>query len=114
MLWKRAVDTTSIRDRGKLGLPDHEVLRHAVEEDRVIVTANADDFIAICGDVELHPGLVTIASGARDQQLAMISAALDHIDHAARAATQLPRDFMVNRIVEVGLDLQCVDFPLPA
>lgn len=113
-LWERDIDAIAIRDRGKLGLPDHEVVLLAIDEDRVIVTANADDFTALCGDEEIHPGLITMDSGTRDQQLAMITAALAHIASEAAGKSQSPDAFMVNRVVEVGIDGACSSYPLPA
>lgn len=113
-LWGSDIDVIAIRDRGKLGLPDHEVVVLAIDEDRVIVTANADDFTALCGDEELHPGLITMSSGARDQQFAMIAAALAYIATEAAGKQQSPDSFMVNRVVEVGIDGACSSYPLPA
>lgn len=113
-LWERDIDAIAIRDRGKLGLPDHEVVLLAIDEDRVIVTANADDFTALCGEEELHPGLITMASGTRDQQLAMIAAALAYIATEAAGKQQSPDSFMVNRVVEVDIDCVCLSYPLPA
>ena len=113
-LWGRDIDAVAIRDRGKLGLPDHEVVLLAIDEDRVIVTANADDFTALCGDEELHPGLITMASGTRDQQFAMITAALAHIATETAGKQQSPDSFMVSRVVEVDIDYVCLSYPLPA
>ena len=108
------MDAIAIRDRGKLGLPDDEVLLLSIGEDRVIVTANANDFTALCGKEDIHPGLITMDSGSRDQQLAMISAALAHIEIGARGEHQSPDSFMVNRVVEVSIDGACFSYPLPA
>jgi predicted nuclease of predicted toxin-antitoxin system len=57
-------DATSVRDRGRLGMSDAAVLAWAVEEDRVIVTANGDDFRELIGQVDLHPGLWILPSAA--------------------------------------------------
>lgn len=78
-LWTRDLDVATIRDRGMLGRPDHGVLQLAIDESRVVVTANADDFTALCSSEDVHPGLITMDSGSRAQQLATISAALDYI-----------------------------------
>jgi predicted nuclease of predicted toxin-antitoxin system len=112
-LWAHDVDAIAIRDRGKLGLPDHDVLLLAIAEDRVIATANADDFTALCDNEEIHPGLITMASGTRGQQLAMITAALEYIVTEAAGDKQSPDAFMINRVVEVELDGACSSYPLP-
>ncbi|MBI2377632.1 MAG: DUF5615 family PIN-like protein [Deltaproteobacteria bacterium] len=46
---------TSVRDRGLLGSEDADVLRYGFGDDRITVTANADDFRELVGVSELHP-----------------------------------------------------------
>ena len=38
------IDAVHVRDRGKLGEPDHHLLEYAYEEDRILVTCNVGDF----------------------------------------------------------------------
>src|SRR5271156_5040202 len=38
------VESTSVRDRGRLGLKDWELMEYAIEEDFILVTRNAQDF----------------------------------------------------------------------
>ena len=57
-------DAYHVRDRGLMGQPDHVIWRHAVEEDRLMVTINARDFVRLAKREELHGGLVTFPSGS--------------------------------------------------
>ncbi|MBI2372377.1 MAG: DUF5615 family PIN-like protein [Deltaproteobacteria bacterium] len=47
-------DATSLRDRGRLGLKDAEVLRFCVEEDRTLVTQNAQNFRKLVAGIDAH------------------------------------------------------------
>jgi predicted nuclease of predicted toxin-antitoxin system len=38
------IDAISVRDRGLLGVSDLEILEYALNEDRIVVTANVGDF----------------------------------------------------------------------
>lgn len=76
------VQSTCVRDRGRLGIQDWELVSYALESDFVLVTRNAEDFRGagpddpggLLADVEIHPGLICLASDheldlARQQQL---------------------------------------------
>jgi predicted nuclease of predicted toxin-antitoxin system len=62
------IESTSLRDRGRLGLKDHEVLAYALEHDFTLVTNNAVDFRGdgedapggLYSGVSIHPGLICI------------------------------------------------------
>jgi predicted nuclease of predicted toxin-antitoxin system len=112
-LWIRGVDTTSVRNRGLLGSPDHTVFRVALDEDRVMVTANVDDFTKLCRGVDIHPGLILVADSDRAGQLAMLEAALAYVLTSSEHDGESRRAWMVNRVVEVHADLSCVTFELP-
>ena len=71
-------DVYHVRDRGLIGQPDHVIWRRAVDEDRVLVTINAGDFVRLAEREELHGGLLTFPSGSRpDDQLALILRAIE-------------------------------------
>lgn len=109
----RGYDTTCARDRGLLGAPDSHILEFCVSDDLVCVTNDADDFVDLVGNVELHPGLILLpmVDLARQQQL--LEAALEFIQDQADAAEQGPRDHMVNRVVEIDREGTCEAFELP-
>lgn len=90
------IDACHVRDRGKLGLKDPEVLDMAFEENRILVTANVDDFVGLARKRELHAGLVLIEDGGlyRDEQIAVIRAAIAVIQN----------EDMANRVLWVNLD----------
>jgi predicted nuclease of predicted toxin-antitoxin system len=90
------IDACHVRDRKRLGLKDPGVLDMAFEEDRILVTANVEDFVRLARQRELHAGMVLLQVGdlSRRHQLAVIRAAVAFIgDHD-----------MVNRVLWVSLD----------
>jgi predicted nuclease of predicted toxin-antitoxin system len=95
-LCTEGIDVCHIRDRNMLGVKDESVLDRAFEEDRILVTANVDDFVRLVRKRELHAGLILIEDGSlhRDEQLATIRAAVGFI---------AGRD-MANRVLWVDLD----------
>ena len=107
-------EATSSRGRGMLGRTDREVLDFAIAEDAVIVTNNANHFRELCRTAGVHPGLIVIESTARPASELLFAAAIRHIEVRARAEGCGPRDFMLNRAVEVELDGSCADYDIPA
>ena len=57
-------DVYRVRDRGLIGQPDHVIWRRAVDEDRVLVTINARDFVRLAEREDLHGGLLTFPLGS--------------------------------------------------
>ncbi len=72
------IDACHVRDRGLLAATDREVLDRAFDEDRVLVTANVDDFLKLAHARDFHPGIIMLEDGAatRDEQLRYVRAAL--------------------------------------
>jgi hypothetical protein len=71
-------DAYHVRDRGLIDQPDHVIWRRAVDEDRVLVTINARDFVRLAGREDLHGGLLTFPSGSRPvEQLTLILLAIE-------------------------------------
>ena len=97
----RSHDATCARDRNLLGASDSEILDFCVREDRVCVTNNAADFRELVGNVDLHPGLIVLPNITRELQFQLLDQALEFIEERAEAARQVPRDLMVNRVLEV-------------
>jgi predicted nuclease of predicted toxin-antitoxin system len=54
------IDACHIRDRAMLESEDHQVLERAYLEDRVLVTANVDDFIKLARARDLHAGIILL------------------------------------------------------
>jgi predicted nuclease of predicted toxin-antitoxin system len=53
-------DATCGRDRAMLGASDRAVAELCMDEDRILVTNNASDFLALAHEAGLHPGLVVM------------------------------------------------------
>ena len=51
-----------------LSATDREVAQLCMDEDRVLVTNNADDFLKLAEDEGLHPGLVVMPLAARNHE----------------------------------------------
>lgn len=92
---------------------DHEVFAFAEAQDAVIVTINATDFRELCAAEEVHPGLIVLANTAREKSEQLLITALGHIEIRAAHERVSPRDFMLNRAVEVELDGTCTDYEIP-
>jgi predicted nuclease of predicted toxin-antitoxin system len=90
------IDACHVRDRNMLGEQDRAVLDKAFEEDRILVTANVDDFVKLARKRELHAGIVLVEDGGlyRDEQLVVVRAAVAFIQD---------KD-MANRVLWVGDD----------
>jgi predicted nuclease of predicted toxin-antitoxin system len=86
-------------DIGRRGEPDHRVLSRCVEEDRILITENARDFRGLIGRVDMHPGLVILPSIDRAGTLRLLEAVLHFLKQESN-----PRDYMFNRVLEVGED----------
>ena len=90
------VDACHVRDRGMLGADDGRVLDRAYAEDRILATANVEDFEALARQRSLHVGIVLIECPTlpRDQQLvvmrnvvAKLATETDLINHVLRVRT---------------------------
>jgi predicted nuclease of predicted toxin-antitoxin system len=86
------------RDRGLLGLKDHEIAKRCFEEGLVLVTHNAGDFRKLLGKAELHPGLVILQENVLQGSRLQLKAALQHIERASAGDSTR---YMVNRVVFV-------------
>ena len=91
--------------RGWAGLSDAQLLAHLIDEELVLVTNNRDDFLALVGGTELHPGLIVLVDNVRrSDQIALFSVALG-------VATALPS--MINKVIEVRADGSVATYDLP-
>jgi predicted nuclease of predicted toxin-antitoxin system len=91
------VDVAHLRERGRLGISDPEVLALAFAEDRALVTANVSDFRKLAGSCELHAGIVLLLDSGlrRDEQTEL----LRRVTRALAEAGD-----MANRVVTVAVD----------
>lgn len=89
-------DVVHLRERGRLGRSDPEVLDLAFTEDRVLVTANVGDFRKLAAR-EIHAGLVLLLDGGlrRDEQLEVLRRVIEALQTAGD---------LVNRALTVALD----------
>lgn len=106
-------EATCSRDRGRLGGKDHEIAELCLSEDRILVTNNAADFLALAQDKGLHPGLIFMPLATRDQERAWMGSAIADIERQSKANGAEPADFMVNRVLEVAEDGSCELFQHP-
>lgn len=90
-------DVVHLRERGRLGIADPEVLELAFGEDRILVTANVSDFRKLAAARDIHAGIILLLDGGlrRDEQ----------IDVLRRVMVALEADDdLVNRALTVALD----------
>lgn len=103
-------DAIHPRDRGRLGELDHVVLARAIEEDRIIVTENAEDLRRLAACVELHPGLIILPSLARLEAERLMDRAIGHLVKHGRAH---PENVLVNSVLIVSAGRRVADRTLP-
>jgi predicted nuclease of predicted toxin-antitoxin system len=79
-LGEKSVYAVAVPHVGSSGQPDEKIWRYAFENDFVVVTGNARDFIRLL-DVELHPGLIVLRESGltRDEQWNCIRPVIDHV-----------------------------------
>jgi len=89
---------------GKAGWKDWNVLRHACENDFVLVTNNAADFRRLYADASLHAGLVILIPNVpTGLQKRLFKGAMDKLTEYGEP---------VNRVLEVDLDGEDMIFDL--
>lgn len=94
-----------VAHRGWSGLTDGDLLKRALDGDMVMVTNNRSDFLALVGEIELHPGLVVILENVRrEAQVACFRSVL--------AATG-GADSLINRVAEVDGEHKVRIYDLP-
>ena len=106
-------DATCSRDRGKLGGKDHKVAELCISEDRILVTNNASDFLALAEEKGLHPGLIFLPLATKEQEQLWMKAAIEEIGRLAKGAGVDPADLMTNSVLEVAEDGSCECFEYP-
>lgn len=97
------------RDYGRLGEPDHVVLRRCLDEDLVIVTQNARDFRKLVGAEDLHPGLIILPAVGRERSWILLLSVLEAI-----AELDVPAVAMINHVAEIDEQGRVQLFELPA
>lgn len=96
-----------------LGVKDHEVAAFCMAEERILVTNNVGDFLDLAMQAGVHPGLVVMPLGSRDEELAWINAAIAEIEQRAETAGETPAESMINGVIEVDEDGACEHFDHP-
>jgi Domain of unknown function (DUF5615) len=97
------VESTSVRDRGRLGLKDWELMEYVIQEDFILVTRNAQDFRGVGksnpgglhGAAEVHAGLICLDS-ALEMDLDLQQ---ELFRHALNMLAELPD--LINQALEV-------------
>lgn len=95
------------RDFGGLGQPDHAVLQRCLDEDLVLVTANARDFRALVASEDVHPGLIILPCRDRRESEALLRAAIRYLSELGD-----PTHVMVNHVLEVSASAEIALFHL--
>lgn len=106
-------DASCSRDRGRLGDSDRAVTELCMDEDRILVTNNVADFLALAKEAGLHPGLIAMPLASRGQERAWMAAAIDSIETEAKIVSREPKAMMVNRVVEIDEASRCSHYDYP-
>jgi len=83
LLRARGIDAASAHEVGNAGLDDRAQLRYAASEDRVIVTANIVDFVALAEEAvaanAAHGGMLLIPSTFRLDEFGALADAIERV-----------------------------------
>ncbi len=93
---------------GRRGERDDTVLRRCIDEDRIIVTENAEDFRNLVATQEVHPGLIILPCLGREMIWQLLIEAIEQLGRRGRI-----NDVMVNHVLEIDGDGSVRLFPLP-
>jgi predicted nuclease of predicted toxin-antitoxin system len=110
---KAGYDATCGRDRGMLGASDRAVAELCMDEDRILVTNNASDFLVLAEESGLHPGLIVMPLATRSEERVWMTVVIRSIEEEATAASQEAAAMMVNRLVEIDEAAQCRHYDYP-
>lgn len=111
---RRGYWATCNRDRDLLGIADKTLHDLVIDEEAVFVTNNEVDFVALYRQVDLQPGLLILPqTNRREAVWPLLDAALDYIERAAKARSETPTEWMVNKRVEIGVDGKAIHSDLP-
>ncbi|HEV3422260.1 MAG TPA: DUF5615 family PIN-like protein [Paraburkholderia sp.] len=115
LAWEAGHEATCVRDRGWLGLKDHELIEHVVAGDYTFVTHNSKDFRGPAGTGEgglhrkqaIHAGLICLNSTrpmsiSRQQRLFKLALAeLANLDDLVNKAMEVFEDDEGGCIIDV-------------
>jgi len=71
---------------------DHTVVANCIAEDRPIVTENIGDFTILLGAQDIHPGLIALPQGGKDQVWRLLETAIAFLEGLGGD----PTDHLVN------------------
>ena len=94
-LGEKGVAAWHVAHTGMAGQADPVVWRHAFEQDMVVATLNASDFLYLAEACELHPGLIVLREGGltREEQWARLEPVVDWL--------LLSGESLINKVVEI-------------
>ena len=90
-------------------LRDDLLLKKAIAEDRIVVSANVKDFRKWLALSSIHPGAILLEGGARAETLQLIFLGI-----AFAEARSDPGLYMINRVIEVSRAGGVVPYVMPA
>ena len=109
-LTREGSDVVHVRDRGLLHAADVDVFARALQEDRILVTSDCDDFTKLARGAAVHAGLVFFEDGGllRADQLRLAREALAIVSAELAAGRDL-----VNRVLRIWSNSSYVFESLP-
>lgn len=93
------IDAVAVRDRGLLGKSDHYILEYALNEERILVTANIVDFEKFASLLEVHCGIIFFLEGdlLRQEQMELMQNAVITIQTELKEGKD-----MINRVLYIS------------
>lgn len=93
------IDAVAVRDRGLLGKSDHYILEYALNEERILVTANIVDFEKFASLLEVHCEIIFFLEGdlLRQEQMELMQNAVITIQTELKEGKD-----MINRVLYIS------------
>ncbi|MEM8639776.1 MAG: DUF5615 family PIN-like protein [Cyanobacteria bacterium P01_G01_bin.54] len=88
-------DVVTANEAGIMGLPDEEVLDYARQQNRVVLTRNCGDFLALHQLQPVHPGILAVYQEGNPERNMSYQAVVRAIENLQAAEMALANQFVV-------------------
>jgi predicted nuclease of predicted toxin-antitoxin system len=95
-LAKKGIDAAHVAHRGLSGMTDPKVWAYALDEERVVVTLNEEDFVALAAASSVHAGLMVVREPglSREEQWKLLEPIIDRLEESG--------EDLINKVCEVS------------
>lgn len=107
---KLGIPSVHVAHVGLAGRSDPDIFRYAGDNDFIVATLNAGDFLTLAANIDLHPGLIVlrVAGLSANEQWEHLAPVLRHIRDQSD-----PIGYAINHVIEVQKINRFRRYPLP-